>query len=211
MGLVASGAVAVQERTVEMNPSGMTSMAEDGAEEAPTGIVPVVAHTFTALMEQLQEGYVAGVAATAGCSVEFVRRDLYTVDALIIRSIDKNKEEVSVKAQMKNTTLTRPDPDKPFFSYKFKRREQLAPLVMPRKDPKMILLVMVTTPIQAEWTACDHDSLTMRHCCYWAYLEGYGVDPNVQSPTVRIKTANVFDGKALTEIMDKLDRGEAPE
>ena len=179
------------------------------ASPAVTGVVPVIPHKFTEMMEQLQEGYVASVAASAGCSVEFMRHDRYRVDALVIRQIDQSREEVSVKAALKNTTLARPDPARPYFSYQFHKREHLESLTMPRKDPKAILLVMVTTPEQAMWTECDHESLKVRHCCYWAYFEGDTVTPGVQSPSVQIPTANVFDSAALTTIMDKLDRGES--
>lgn len=184
-------------------------MTTPDAPEATAGIVPVVAHTFTAMMEQLQEGYVASVAAAAGCSVEFIRRDLYLVDALIIRSIDKEKQEVSLFAQLKNTTSIKPDPGKPSFSYQFKNRKHLERLTMQRKDPKMILLVMTSHPAQAEWTHCDHESLAVRGCCYWVSLEGRTVGATVKYPSLSVPTANVFDSQALTMIMDKLDRGEA--
>jgi hypothetical protein len=175
---------------------------------AVTGTVPVIPHMFTDMMEQLQQGCVAAVAATAGCSVEFTHHDRYGFDALIIRQIDRSREEVSVKAALKNTTLIRPDPARPHFSYQFRERDHLDRLTMARKDPKMILLLMVTTPEQALWTECNHECLTLRRCCYWAYLEGHNVRPGVQHPTVQVPTANVFDSAALTEIMDKLDRGE---
>jgi hypothetical protein len=180
----------------------------DGASAATARIVPVDPIRFTKLMEQLQEGYVASVAATAGCSVEFTRRDLYTLDAMIIKSLDEERQEISLKAQLKCTTRGKPDPAKGSFSYQFKRAADFKRLAMPRKDPKAILLVMVTTPVQVEWTECDHEMLTVRHCCYWVSLEGRTVRPGVKSPTVQVPTANIFDSEALTKIMDKLDRGE---
>lgn len=73
----------------------------------------------------------------------------------------------------------------------------------------MIFLLMATCREQARWTECNHDALTVRHCCYWAYLEGYEIEPGVQSPSVTIRTVNLFDAETLTRIMDKLDRGES--
>lgn len=174
-----------------------------------TGVVPVIPHMFTDMMEQLQQGYIATVAATAGCSVEFTHHDRYGFDALIIRQIDRHREEVSVKAALKNTTLVKPDPARAHFSYQFRSREHLERLTMPRRDPKMILLLMVTTPDQAMWTEGNHNALKVRRCCYWAYLESYHFGSGVQSPSVQIPTANIFDSAALTEIMNKLDRGES--
>jgi len=158
-------------------------------------------------MEQLQEGYVTSVAATAGCSAEFIRRDIYGFDVRLVRPQDPGTQEVAVMAQLKNTTTLKPDPAKPWFSYQFDKRENLLRLTEPRKDPKAILLVMVTTPGQKSWTECDHESLVLRHCCYWAYLEGQAVRPDVRSPTVHVPTINIFDSVALGEIMDKLDQG----
>ncbi len=173
-----------------------------------SGIVPVDEDTFTTCMEQLQEGYVQGVAATAGCTLEFIRRDIHGFDVLITRRSDPGVQEVSIYAQLKNTTTVRPDTAKPTFSYQFKRRDNLLRLTEPRRDPKAILLVMVTSKEQAAWTACDHDSLTMQYCCYWANLEGQTPEPGVAHPTVHVPTGNVFDAAALRHILDRADRGE---
>ena len=174
-----------------------------------TRVAPVIPHVFTDMMEQLQQGYVAAVAATSGCSVEFTHRDNYGYDALITRQTERSREEVSLKVALKNTTQIKPDPGKANFSYQFHHRQHLERLTMPRTAPKMILLVMVTPRLQTAWTEADHEYLKVHHCCYWAYLENRAVADGVQQPSVSIETANVFDSIALTEIMDKLDRGES--
>ncbi|MFJ2632733.1 DUF4365 domain-containing protein [Streptomyces sp. NPDC087422] len=166
--------------------------------------------TFTALMEQLQEGYVASVAATAGCAMEHVRRDIYGMDALLVRpASETGKQEVSVFAQLKNTTTILPDPAKASFSYQFKKREYFDRLAMDRRDPQAILIVMATSYRQAEWTNASHERLEVKHCCYWLSLKGENARAGVESPTVRIPTKNIFDAAALTTILDKLDRGES--
>ncbi len=166
--------------------------------------------TFTACMEQLQEGYVASVAATAGCAMEHVRRDIYGMDALLVRpAAEPGKQEVSVFAQLKNTTTVLPDPDKDTFSYQLKKREYFDRLAMDRKDPQAILIVMATSYRQADWTDASHARLEVRHCCYWVSLKGVTAREGVESPSVRIPTSNIFDAVALTTILDKLDRGEA--
>jgi hypothetical protein len=48
-------------------------------------IEAVIPRTFTDRMEQLQEGYVTAVAATAGCSIQIIDRDIWGCDAWIIR------------------------------------------------------------------------------------------------------------------------------
>ena len=181
-----------------------------GPKMRKVNIQPVIASTFTGCMEQLQEGYVSAVAATAGCTVETTRRDYYGTDIRIIRpSDDSSKEEVTVLAQLKNTTTIRPDPNKSYFSYQFKKREYFDKLAIMRSSPKAILIVMVTSPIQADWTKGAHDGLEVQYCCYWRSLEGETAGTGVKSPSVHIPTANVFDAEALTQLLDKLDREEA--
>ena len=176
--------------------------------ESRARIQPVIAKTFTVCMEQLQEGYVAAVAATAGCTTEPKRRDLYRTDLEIVRPPTNGQtEEISLLVQLKNTTIIRPDPAKESFSYKFKKREYLEELAKYRSR-KAILVVMATVPVQADWSKATHDSLEVQHCCYWRSLEGEPVDVNVQSPTVKIPTVNVFDATALTGLLDRLERGE---
>ncbi|MGW9308826.1 DUF4365 domain-containing protein [Saccharomonospora azurea] len=172
-------------------------------------IKPVIDRTFTDCMEQLQEGYVCAVAATAGCTVEALRRDLFGGDLLITRDgKTAHDQEVSLLLQLKNTTTVRPDPDKETFSYQLKKREYFDRLAAPRKHPKLLLVVMTTSPNQTEWTKGTHDSLEVQYCCYWRSLEGEQAADGVQKPTVRIPTRNVFDAVALTDILDRLDRGE---
>lgn len=173
-------------------------------------IDPVDPRTFTALLEQLQEGYVSTVAATAGCILESVKRDIYGFDGWLIRPPVRigEGEETMISVQLKNTTTVRPDPAKGRFSYQFKDRKSFEVLARPRRV-KALLLVMATPPQQANWTASDHDSLRVEHCCYWANLEGQQAAPGVQAPTVRVPTDNIFDARSLTAMMDRLERGEA--
>jgi hypothetical protein len=199
-------------------PAPRKTTANEGASPTEVGekfvtqrIVPVDPRTFTALLEQLQEGYVATVAATAGCSMEVVGRDFFGFDAWLIRppSAIGAGEETSVLVQMKNTTTIKPDPAKGTFSYQFKERKYFDALAGKRKNTKAIGLIMVSPPEQALWTISEHDFLAVRHCCYWVDLEGYEVGAAVQQPSVKIPTANVFNAAALSAIMERLERGEA--
>jgi hypothetical protein len=171
-------------------------------------IVAADDRTFTALMEQLQEGYVASVAATAGCILEPIPRDLYGFDVRFVRPGRAGEEEVTLNAQLKNTTTVKPDPARAHFSHQLRKRDYLERLAAPRRDVKAILVVMATSPTQASWTSAAHESMAIRHCCYWAYLENHVVEPDVTSPTVHIPTGNIFDAPALASMMAKLSKGE---
>lgn len=173
-------------------------------------IKPVNATTFTVCMEQLQEAYVTSIAATAGCLVEVVQRDVYGMDVTFIRPGGPAAEEAILWAQLKNTTIIRPNPARPTFSFQLRKSSYLAQLVKPRTRPKAILLVMATDPDQSLWTLGDHDSLSVFNCCYWAYLENMPVDPAVAKPSVAVPTANIFTAEALTHLMDTLGQGNPP-
>lgn len=172
-----------------------------------TNITAVDPRTFTDCMEQLQEAYVTAVAATAGCSVEIVRRDMHGFDLIILRDSRSGGDEASLWVQLKSTTTVL-GADQQWFSFKFRQRDSFDRLAKLRSAPKAILVVMITSPVQADWTWGDHDHLRVRHCSYWINLEGQSAAPGVQSPTVRLSTANIFDAPALSWMMDKLERGD---
>lgn len=169
-------------------------------------IQPVSNQTFTRCMEQLQEGYVFSVAATAGCLVERVERDVYGLDVLFVRPRGPGLEEVSLYAQLKATSTLEPSPQRPSFGYQFKQRVHFDRLTAKRSTIKAVLLVMIAHPDQSRWSSGDHQSLSLRRCCYWANIEGQ--ESSAQSPTVRIPTDQVFSASALTRLLDRVERGE---
>lgn len=172
---------------------------------------PVIARTATNCMEQLQEGYVAAVAATAGCTVSPMTKDLYGVDMLITRGgEDYRDDEISLGVQLKSTTTLRVDPNKKHFSYQIKERKLFEKLAKPPSlsSCNKILVVMATSPVQRDWSKSTHESLEIQHCCYWRSLVGETIKDGVESPTIHVPTEQVFDSEALTSILDRLDRGE---
>ncbi|HZM75000.1 MAG TPA: DUF4365 domain-containing protein [Candidatus Limnocylindrales bacterium] len=162
--------------------------------------------TFSECMEQLQEAYVAGVAATNGCLYNPLMRDAYGFDALIVQKRPSQFQELSLYVQLKCTTVVKPDTNSEFFSFRLKKREYFERLAVRRTPPKAILLVMATSPDQATWTSGDHDSLSILHACYWVSLEGLPV-PDSGQPTVRVPIKNRFDAPALESILQTLDQG----
>lgn len=173
-----------------------------------SAIQPVSPATFTTDMEQLQTGYLYAVAATAGCTVNEVKRDTFAKDALITRPNGPGVEETSLYVQLKSTTTLKPDRAKPHFGYQFKKRQYMEDLAVPDRTIKVILVVMAVHPHQAAWAAASHDELTLQHCCYWKSLEGETVPAGVESPSTKISTTNIFDAKALAGILDKIERGQ---
>ena len=67
---------------------------------------------------------------------------------------------------------------------------------------------MVTDPDQSKWSKGDHNSLSVRKCCYWANLEGHTTE--AMYPTVLVPTNQVFSSDALNRILDRIERGQSP-
>lgn len=173
-------------------------------------ITRVVERTHTAAMEQLQDGYVAAVAASAGTLAEFITRDYHGYDVELIRQPDPLVEQAAVRLQLKSTTLVRPKPGVTSFNYRFKERKHFDSLAMPRTTLHHILVVMVVGPDQHGWTVADHDALAVRHSCYWVNLAGQTAPPTPLQPVVSVPTANLFDVDALSGILDRIEQGGQP-
>ncbi|QXE35907.1 DUF4365 domain-containing protein [Streptomyces sp. GMY02] len=181
----------------------------EGRKPRASHIEAVDMRHVTQMMEQLQQGYIKSVAATAGMVVEVVPVDVYGYDVRLIRpSSDPRIDESAVLAQLKCTTQIVPDQSREHFSYQFTKRQYFDHLARSRRYPKAILIVMTVPPRQAEWTEVTHDGLWTRRSCFWVSLEGVEIDPSVKKPTVHIPTKNRVDAESLSEILDKIDRGE---
>ncbi|WP_187437829.1 DUF4365 domain-containing protein [Actinomadura decatromicini] len=159
------------------------------------------------MMEQLHEGYVSSVAATAGCSYEITGKDLWGIDGQLVRppTVATDVEQM-LFVQLKATTGITPNPERATFSYQFTKRDYFDHLVKVRTYPKAILVVMAMPAKQSEWTEADHVALTTKRCCYWAHLEG--LTSKAKYPSVQIPTQNIFDAHAVIGILDKIERGE---
>lgn len=168
---------------------------------------PVHQNTFTILMEQLQIGYVEAIAATAGCTMNIMHRDTFRLDALIVRHRD-NFDETHLWVQLKSTTKTPPATEGDFV-FPFKNQEQLDRLRRPAGGSPTILVVMVSHPEQSKWTEGSHDSLTLRHCCYWKSVADAEPQETRSELSVKMRRCQVFDAPGLLGIMDRIERGES--
>lgn len=171
-------------------------------------LVKVDERTHTDAMEQLQEAYVGAVASTAGCAVQPVGRDFFKYDVEFMRRLDMSVEEVSVRAQLKATTALKFSKDGASFSYQFENREAYDDLVMARSTQKRILLIMLVHHDQNRWTYAHPRALLLRHTCLWLYLEGQ--TSSADRPTVSVPTANIFNATALTDMLNRIEKGGTP-
>ncbi|MGW1075350.1 DUF4365 domain-containing protein [Streptomyces sp. NPDC002537] len=175
----------------------------------------------TACMETLQVGYLHAVAAAAGCSLAQPFPD-YGIDWHVSHSAPGHTvdDEVTIKVQLKCTyqlgpraaartdpRATRP-PGPPTFAFTLDN-DHLAKLARTPVSVHKILVVMIVPRARDDWLHAGHDSLALRHCCYWTNLAGHPVTGRNRT-TVRIPTTRIFDDRALCEIMTRVGAGGRP-
>lgn len=181
--------------------------ADGGKKPRAQNIRAVHPRTVTKMMEQLQEGYVSSVAASAGCSAEVIGKDTFGVDVQFIRPAASHvQQEAMLFAQLKCTTQVTPDRDTKSFQYRFSKREYFEGLAAPRTYPKKILIVMTVPYEQLSWTEIVDGGLLVKRECYWTHLEGQ--TSALVKPVIDVPTENLFDAAALIKIMERQDRGE---
>lgn len=173
----------------------------------PAALAPIVRvndRSHTTCMEQLQEAYVGAIASAAGFTIQPIARDINCVDLEVILPATNTEPEDMIKFQLKNTTLTRVDPTKTSFSYRFKKKRHADVLTMPRGDVKLILLVMSTGRNQNDWVANDHDKLSVIHGSYWVNLENVTVPTSLR---ISVPIANILTPASLTAMFARRKQG----
>ncbi|MCQ8772151.1 DUF4365 domain-containing protein [Streptomyces telluris] len=185
----------------------------------------------TACMETLQIGYLHAVAAAAGCSLAQPFPD-HGIDWHISHTAPGHAvdDEVTIKVQLKCTYQLGPRPavqppprapaaehpaapvvpaaPAPTFAFTLDN-DHLAKLARTPVAVHKILVVMIVPRSRDDWLRAGHDSLHLRHCCYWTNLAGHPVTGRRRT-TVRIPATRVFDDRALCEIMTRVGAGGRP-
>ncbi|MFC5723274.1 DUF4365 domain-containing protein [Streptomyces gamaensis] len=163
----------------------------------------------TACMETLHIGYLHAVAAAAGCTLAQPFPD-HGIDWHVSHSAPGHTadDEVTIKVQLKSTYQLGPHPPGPTFAFTLDN-DHLAKLARTPVSVHKILVVMIVPRARDDWLHAGHDSLRLRHCCYWTNLAGHPITGRHRT-TVRIPTTRVFDDRALCEIMTRVGAGGRP-
>lgn len=70
------------------------------------------------------------------------------------------------------------------------------------------ILVVLWLPKDEDWHVQTPESLMLKKCAYWKYMEGMPAVPDTNSRTVvRIPLNNVFSIEKLTSLMEKIREG----
>ncbi len=77
-------------------------------------------------------------------------------------------------------------------------------------DCPRILVLHVLPEDEAEWLRLSEEEMAIRRCAYWLNLQGRDPVPNVRSVRLEIPRQNLFSPDGLSEIMDRVRKGENP-
>lgn len=155
-----------------------------------------------AMKERFSFAYIEAVASRAGYQLSEPRVDRDSVDGILSGNFGtRPRIEFQAKATsqeiLKNDHLSFP---LPVNNYEDLRADTRVP---------RILIVLRMPHDISEWLNQTGDELCMRYCAYWLSLEGLPAASNTSTVSVHVPLANMFNSEQLSDLMDKVDRGES--
>jgi hypothetical protein len=160
--------------------------------------------------EELSRAYLQAVAAKCGFALGTWSQDQRCIDATIgaagllgTGSIADPKLDVQLKCTA-NRELVRAD----HISIQVKRK-QYDHLVARSHVPK-ILVVLLLPEDEQDWVVHSEEQLALRRCAYYARARDFPATTTAESPTLRVPLANHFSPDALSAMLLRVSRGEAP-
>ena len=154
--------------------------------------------------EMFSIAYINAVAARVGLELAQIRYDVDGVDGILVSS---GGTAPQVNFQAKSTSrrdVWRGD----HVALKLPKRNY-DHLRIPKFVPRILIVVLLPED-QSKWLTQNHDQLCLRRCAYWISLRDAPEVPNTSRKTVRIPADNMFDHVSLTEMLDRIGRGELP-
>jgi hypothetical protein len=158
----------------------------------------MITTTDNDIKERLSIGYVAAVAARAGCQVVEWHVDRNKID-VTIGSVSGTPAKLDV--QLKCTENANFTPTHLVFSdLDVASYDVLRSTVI--QSPK--LLVVLSVPTNSDhWVTAGPDELILRTCAYWINLCGEPEVQNTSTKTVYLPRAQAFHPDALRDLMSR--------
>ncbi len=161
---------------------------------------------LTQQQEQFSIAYVHAVASAAGYSIEGINVDADSIDLSIVQfgANDKHPIYDLLRVQLKCTYTHKPKSKHLSFPLKLKNYNDLR-----WKSAYPRILIVVHTPKKVDdWILHSDESLALHHCGYWMSLRGMPETSNDTSVTIKIPLKQKFNTSQLTEIMNRIAKGE---
>ena len=152
--------------------------------------------------ERFSLAYINAVATYADCEVLEPKVDRGSVDGILKRAT--MEEIVGFQAKATSRDVIGSDGRHLHFPLPIRDYDNLHSVTRP-----FTLILVLLPDDETQWLTQTDVELCLRHCAYWLSLMGHNPVSNRTSVTVRIPTDNVFSSAQLTEMMDKVAKGEA--
>jgi len=164
------------------------------------------------IKEELSKAYVQAICSMAGYGHGFDPRDL-GVD-IIIKDIKKRLVSnrivysgYNLGIQLKSTTISNCRENATHIAYDL-RNKNYNDLADTDVGTKRILVLFILPNDKPSWLVQDIQSLILKKCAYWFYLEGQSfVVDNDSTTAIHIPKENLFSIRKLRSIMDAIKSG----
>lgn len=150
--------------------------------------------------ERFSLAYINAVATYANCEVLEPQVDRGSVDGFLVGPA-RGRDLIRFQAKATEQDVMRDD--RLHFPLSIHDYDNLQTAMFP-----FVLIVVLVPDDETQWLTQTNDELCLRHCGYWMSLAGRPAVSNTNSVTVHIPAANVFGSRGLTDLMDKVARGE---
>jgi hypothetical protein len=163
--------------------------------------LPIITTDENDIKERLSHAYIAAVAARAGCQLLSLPVDRAGVDHIILPI--KGRITLTIYVQAKATSGLKRIGDGVEFSFNLDRKtyNKLRSL----EDVPALLVVLDLPAEPAAWLSVSVDALILRRAAYWLDLRG-APSIKTKSKNLRIPAANLFDDRAIINIMERTDQ-----
>lgn len=163
----------------------------------------------TMQMEQFSEAFVCAIVAQAGCNHSKPVVDDHSIDLNLSKNMPEQSDflvfDPMICIQLKSTAVSEITGDTLKFRLKMKNYNDLRKCHL--QKPR--ILVVVCIPENSEdWIDYHKDSLILYRNAFWISLDGRPEISNTTSVTLDIPVAQRFDAKILSEMMEKVAKGE---
>lgn len=161
----------------------------------------------TTQQETFQRSYLEAIVAAAGCILFEAKVD-DGIDAIIKHRSTKHQNDVDqwLQIQLKATGSGTPGPNGTVKAQFRKKRFEL--FATPTPTMHKIVVIMLQPPVVDDWMKASHENLKLMHCSYWVNIAGETTTAN--DPYVHAPRTNIFDDRALCDIMARIGQGGAP-
>lgn len=151
--------------------------------------------------ERFSLAYISAVAAHAGYQVMEPQVDFDSVDGQIMSDFGRRPRiDFQAKATAQNVLRNQAIS----FPLSVKNYDDLrADVIVPR-----LLIIVLLPESESQWLCHSEKELRLRHCGYWLSLLAYTETENTDNITVATPRTQTFNGKQLTQLMDRANRGE---